>query len=1476
MQEVLIKILSPIGVMLFLTFLTCKINPKKVNRYKQALFPYFALVYGIASMVYVYRYFKENSAVIDMVFSLITQYTGFNITGLLKILLVNAIIFIGHIVARFAPAIVVWFILQKKVLLKPYVSIFYEYSKDFGYWFLKESWVGVRNLFKILTYAGAVVDGLALGLIWYFGDNIRVTVMIFPAVVQILICEIYNFLNGFTSQEYVNSIGGDNSYAQKVNNYYKLRGIYEKIFPHELLSAYTGCDYSSTQAVTDLLESLKESEDTMERRVSEFFTLNGSEKIYDADCIHAVLKMLKGQNVIFFDPFYRDLGKYIILPFLNTLLSNRKVLVVVGRNSTKEDIISWVTELLDDYGKIDSLWRVKELDFKDPECEVGLLGFSQLYDEKVLEANKDFLKEVGFVFMLEPSLMINTGQTGLSILTSQMENQGDKPVYCIADRLVEGLVDTMSHLLQSEITEAVAAPIPRSIYTSMGWNADGDYLRQKLFDKQTKYLGNGLELAAVAVKNQISEVSWFGETKIPVRDAKWIAGQYYPTICRYMNQPVQQQSLYDKIKFISNIWCVPEKNEQFVIAEDEFTNLFATMRTFLSRGKNQTFVNILSENYLLRDYMRCNTHMFMSDPNAIPSIVPDYAKTERNVLLKLMLEMTYREVHETEILRELAVAGIETDDVQNALTKLLTKYTHCDQSIFHIRIEKMELENNLLDEESVYTINPDVFNEKLNSSLRNAYYICEDEDDTTTYIDAKLFGHITQTILPGQFVTYDGKYYIVKSISPVNGVVLRRASNLFDGRKYYKQIREYDLAPMKDGDIISNITVMDVEIVRFNADFKVNTYGYLELNSNNDLRRARVFDFSKDPSVDKFTRDYHNKNVLRIKLPDTSVNIRYSICMLLSELLKSVFPNAWQYIAVTTTMPEDVDGMLNYLIYTVKGSIESEYIYIIEDSELDLGLLDAVEKNLVKFFEIITDYLTWHFEKMREPAAKDPEIITPEFPAKDKVKLKKKKDLFTRIRTLFGGKKEKEIDLGKAEDMEKIPAKKKEKKKDKDKEAKKTKETDPNNIPEGGVPTGEEPAGDSATEVLGGETVTGINTPDGGDDGDGSTAGGGNSIGSTSSGSTSSNSIGANIFSSGSMIYTEGEEKYSGPDSVEADVKKEMEKSVKKKSGTPADGDDDGEVTPELENEPSTDIFDEDDAKEDPEHAEYFDTVFEDLGIKPIDKTRYQQECFLKFGFEEIDDRIRLIDVRKYLVLRGFSDNAYTKARIRNLFDATLIDTEAVNHCDFCRLPLSGVSYEKLDDGRVRCNDCASSAISSVDKFRELFNQVFDMMQTFYNIEYRLSIEVKTADAKKIAKGAGSVYTPTTAFDARVLGYACLRSGHYSLFVENGSPRLATILTMSHELTHIWQYNNWDDKEIRKHYPEKYMQDMVYEGMAMWVSIQYMYLIGESSFAQQQEAETLVRGDIYGEGFKMFCEKYPLIKDASLVSYTPFTQFPPL
>ena len=1413
------KIVTTFVVVLVVSFLQKIINTKRGHRGRQAVLLVFSVVFCAVGTSILLKYYDKLAFPTE-------PETFFSYVD---IALINIILMAGFIMAKCILCPVISMVWKKQRFMELTSSSFYEFDDDYSEWFLMKKWVDFRQVCKWLSIGLALTCAGFLATTWIVGSSSPLWLYYFPCSILVIVSELWHFINGYTKEEFQHDILGDDSDSRRVGNFYRVREIYEKLFAPQVLASHTGCEFSGKFGATELLKRLEESDNETDKDIANYFNSCDEDVFPDVDYIQGTAQLMYRKSVVFFNPFYRDLGLYITFPIINTLLSGKKCLVITGRSSTCSDVKKWMAALLKKYCRMNTLWRVADLTTHFPECEVGVLCFQQLYDLRMLKANREFFNETDFVFIIEPSIIVNTGQIGLNIIASEIGGRDRKPVYCISDRKTDGLVDTLSHLLGVEITNVQASPVPRCMYTSMSWNADGDFVRQRLFDKQTKYLGNGIELAAVAIKNQVPKVSWYSETKSPVRDIKWITGQYYATICRYMNLPAQQQNIYDKINFISNLWGAPESKEEFIIAEDEFCNMFSSMRAYLSRGSEQAFINVLSENYLLRDYMRCNRQMFTSDPNAIPSIVPDYAKTERNVFLRLILLMSYRYVMETEVIDELSLIGYHTDSALSALADLQSKYTYIDDSIFMVQsINKDDEDFNSFTLDA-FCVSSENFSKYFADSLKNAYFVVEDEKRKFDFIDGKLFGHVTQTILPGQFITYDGKYYVARHVSPTSGVVLRRASDLYSGRKYYRQIRTYRITTPDKNETMSIRTVMDIEIAFISYSFDVLTTGYLEMKDNHDLRTARVIDFAEDPSVDNYVRSYKNKTLLRIKFPDTNDKLRFTICMLLSEVFRSIFPNSWQYISVITKRPDDIAGMLNHVVHQVEGELEDGYIYIIEDSDIDLGLLEAIDRNLMQIMEIVTDFLDWHFEKMREPESKDPVPSPVTLPKDEKIKRNMVVKMFERIRKIFGSKREDEFRIPKIPESVFVP-------------------TSQNDSPTEEVTFAPVERAEYSLDESFSEEQSLENIPE------------------------LDNEAGGEFYEysldneTGNAVDMSNEERISHIEHVKETNKKVNE--VKNDVFLPSD--DDGVDIVHID---GTDIFDNEGIPE--ENAELELSLIA-AGITPITKTRYQQECYLKFGFEEIDSRIQVEDVRKYLRVRGFSNGSLAKARKRDILEKQLLDFDAVNHCDFCNSPLTGVSYEKMNDGRIRCNNCSGSAIVTVDEFRDLFHRVLDMMECFYSLAFKVPISVKVTDAHTIAKGTGCVFRPSEQYADRVLGYAQQIHGRYSLFIENGSPYLAAMDLVVHELTHIWQFINWSDKEIQKHYGNGRNREMIYEGMAMWAAIQFLYQIGETAYAELQESIVELRNDIYGEGLRIYREKYPFVKDSSLIKFTPFSMFPPL
>lgn len=535
--------------------------------------------------------------------------------------------------------------------------------------------------------------------------------------------------------------------------------------------------------------------------------------------------------------------------------------------------------------------------------------------------------------------------------------------------------------------------------------------------------------------------------------------------------------------------------------------------------------------------------------------------------------------------------------------------------------------------------------------LQNAYYIAEDEQGDKYYIGAKLYGHVFQALIPGQFLTYDGKYYEVQAITPQNGVVVRRAADHITDRVYYRQLRHIRINDWKDDENIGGQkSVEGISIYKGYCEIDIETAGYLEMTSYENLNAAKEVRVSGIP-----VRSYRNKLVMKLNLPDVSERVRYTLCLLLNEIFRTIYPDAYPYICAVTLVdtnhaPEKLKGVM----YTLSGKVDGSAIYIVEEE---------------------------------------------------------------------------------------------------------TTSTDERN------------------------TETGTE----------------------------------NVMKN--VMYSA---------EAEMDIEGEDEQLVEQKT---------------------------------------------------TKKTEYQKSCFLKYGYEEIDPYFDFGGTIKYLTKYGYDRNPLQQ--VRDGVKAAEADNakydphkEGSHFCDFCGVELAGGEYELLKDGRERCNHCSSTALRTGEEFKEVYKMVVRNMEIFFGIKLNVAIKVRMTDAKTIAKHFGDEFVATPGFDGRVLGFAQKDSSGYSLYIENGSPKLAAMATIAHELTHIWQYQNWDEKMILSKYGKQYRLE-IYEGMAKWAEIQYLLYLNEISYAKRQEIVTRLRDDEYGRGFIQYAKKYPLAyrheKNA-----TPFGRIPPL
>ncbi len=182
---------------------------------------------------------------------------------------------------------------------------------------------------------------------------------------------------------------------------------------------------------------------------------------------------------------------------------------------------------------------------------------------------------------------------------------------------------------------------------------------------------------------------------------------------------------------------------------------------------------------------------------------------------------------------------------------------------------------------------------------------------------------------------------------------------------------------------------------------------------------------------------------------------------------------------------------------------------------------------------------------------------------------------------------------------------------------------------------------------------------------------------------------------------------------------------------------------------------------------------------------------------------------------------------------------------------------------------CSRSLVESAQELETVYDRTRNNLENFFGIELKDSVRIEMTDSRKLKKKLRKRVGGIDTGGGLILGVAIKDRKDFIILLENGAPRITVISTIAHELTHIWQYVNWDRKELKKKYGADNLL-LLYEGMAMWTEIRYLYFIGETEVASRLEEKTSERQDEYGKGFLLYADEYPISKNVMEYNETPF------
>ena len=323
----------------------------------------------------------------------------------------------------------------------------------------------------------------------------------------------------------------------------------------------------------------------------------------------------------------------------------------------------------------------------------------------------------------------------------------------------------------------------------------------------------------------------------------------------------------------------------------------------------------------------------------------------------------------------------------------------------------------------------------------------------------------------------------------------------------------------------------------------------------------------------------------------------------------------------------------------------------------------------------------------------------------------------------------------------------------------------------------------------------------------------------------------------------------------------------------------DAEIVPETEMQPQDEAEEAapetEETAEEPQEEIPQESADEQTPAQQEEKTvPYHERYYLKYREGKRSTPLDLEGTKAFLKELGFDGGELRQAREGKDCAESYRNADQNKgkqmRCSYCGAEIAGVEFFRLPDGRMRCTSCSNTVVKSKAEVEEICQRVITNMENFFGATIKVPVSIEVTDERRLKKKVGVPLGTKDSQSLLILGVAINKKKNYSIILENGAPRISLIATFAHELTHIWQYTNWDNKKNFKKCP-KSKRLLIYEGMAKWAEIQYLYLIGETNVAKREEYITRNRQDEYGIGFCLYEDHYPLSREAMSCEETPFT-----
>ena len=392
---------------LLFAFFNTKVNVKKERRSRQYLMPVLAIVYSIVLFSFFDRIsdlclflFLKLADLFDLIsLSVVGNFIRdlYESWGIyLLLVLFNTFALVAYVILKRIITLILGKIkIKKNTFLCSVVELFYSYDEQDEIWYIKEHFGQARTFIRTAYYGSCFVSGLAMFISCWLCMNRLISAPFYPAFAVIIIGEFAFYLDGPQPEKKEAGLSVRADKSRHVVMYPLLRNPLRRLFGDKLSAEGTTVNTGGItgSAIEDVLSDLEKNGGHVGANYALFLRKKMALGLKPhVDYVRSGYDLSVGKSLLFNTPFYDKLNPYVFYAMNRELLTGGKILIVLGRHGTEEDLLAWANKGMKEVSNVPDLWNISVLsggEVYDEEAplDIGIISRSGVHDLDIHKGN---------------------------------------------------------------------------------------------------------------------------------------------------------------------------------------------------------------------------------------------------------------------------------------------------------------------------------------------------------------------------------------------------------------------------------------------------------------------------------------------------------------------------------------------------------------------------------------------------------------------------------------------------------------------------------------------------------------------------------------------------------------------------------------------------------------------------------------------------------------------------------------------------------------------------------------------------------------------------------------------------------------------------------------------------------------------------------------------------------------------------------